>query len=264
MLCAFLVAAGGLPAARAQDVPKLESLTVAVWPEYDRPAALVSYRVQLAPETPLPARIPLPMPTSAGAPHAVAKRGPDGLLYLAQAVRDVHGEWATVTVTTDSPAVQLEYYAEISITGHMREFSFAWPGGLDIANLSYEVLEPTGASEFVVTPPPSIQGREGSGFVTHRADLGPHSPVQQAEIAIAYHKESRELSMAPSQAAPTPTRPSMPPTPPPEPAPPPESSDSNQLLILAFGVAAIVLAGLWVARRWTTPTDPEPPADERD
>src|SRR3990172_1671747 len=72
--------AGG---AAANDV-RLESMQVEIWPEYDRPAALVIMRGELAASVGLPAAVSLRIPASSGGPAAVAyataKKG--GLLNL--------------------------------------------------------------------------------------------------------------------------------------------------------------------------------------
>ena len=59
---------------RAQSIPRLDRLEVAIWPEYDQPAALIIIRGFVSADTPLPAVIPLAMPFDVPEPNAVAKR----------------------------------------------------------------------------------------------------------------------------------------------------------------------------------------------
>ncbi len=264
LLCAVLVAAGSARA-EAQPVPKVENLTVAIWPEYDRPAALITCRLQLSADTPLPTRVPVPIPSEVGEPHAVAKRGADGRLYLAPHTREVAGEWATLTVMTDSPIIQVEYYAALPLDVHMRDFTFSWPGGLEIAHFAYEVLEPTGASEFRVTPPPlAAPVRDARGFMTYRGDLGPRSSTEGVEIAISYHKKGSQLSTAPSPARAETRRPPPPARSPAAEPPPlarspaaesPPDDNSSRIVLFVFVGAAVVLAGLWLASRKTPESD---------
>ena len=83
------------PAARAQAPVTLEHLNVELWPEFDRPSAvLVLLEATLTAGTPLPATVELPMPAAAGIPHAVAKQGTDGQLYVADFTREVKGDAA--------------------------------------------------------------------------------------------------------------------------------------------------------------------------
>jgi len=253
LLCAVLVVASSVRA-EAQPVPKVESLMVAIWPEYDRPAVLVTFRLQLSADTPLPARVPVPIPSEVGEPHAVAKRGADGRLYLAPHTREVVGEWATLTVTTDSPIIQVEYYAALPLDVHTRDFTFSWPGGLEIAHFAYEVLEPSGASEFRVTPPPvAPPARDARGFMVYRGDLGPRSPIEWVEIAISYHKKDSQLSAAPSPARAEPSRP--PPSARSPAAASPTDDDSSRIVLFVFIGAAVALAGLWLTARKARESD---------
>ena len=64
--------------AQAQGGANLERLEIAIWPEYDRPSALVIYKARLDTSVDLPAVVRLPIPASVGAPHAVAAWSPDG------------------------------------------------------------------------------------------------------------------------------------------------------------------------------------------
>ena len=90
LVLALLLVAGLLPA-WGQDAPRAERLTIAFWPEYDRSAVLVTYRVELAPTVAVPALVELTIPADVGMPHAVAKRGADGGLYLTLSTREVNG-----------------------------------------------------------------------------------------------------------------------------------------------------------------------------
>ena len=110
----LLIVAGWSSAtiAEAQNSAMIEQLEVALWPEYDRRAVLVIYRVQLAADTPLPTNIRLPMPAEVGDPYAVAWLGEDGKLLVADYVSEVQGEWNVITLTSGSLVAQLEYYVD--------------------------------------------------------------------------------------------------------------------------------------------------------
>jgi hypothetical protein len=246
----------GTPVARGQAAVRADHFTVALWPEYDRPAVLVTYRLELSPEVALPAQIDLPIPADVGDPHAVAKRGTDGTLYLAPAIRIVQGEWAVIQVTTDRPQVQLEYYAPFSTSTDERSFSYRWPGGLEIAAFNYEVLPPVAASNVTVTPPPARVQMTELGVPLHLGELGPRAAAQQETIAIRYTNPGGRLSVTPAPAPPAVS-------PPPlvssrdelatqEPTTAPlerEGTTSGLAVPILLGIAAVVLVGLWFACR---------------
>jgi len=252
----FLSFAAGAPHAWGQGAAKADRFTVALWPEYDRPAVLVTYRVQLSPEVTLPARIDLPIPADVGTPHAVAKRGADGTLFLAPATREVRGEWAVMQVTTDRPQLQLEYYAPISTSDDERRFTFRWPGGLEIADLAYEVLPPVSASNVTVTPQPTGQTLTQLGVTLYTAKLGARTAGQQETISITYANPDGRLSAAP--APPTVSPPALvssmderPVTEPSREGPPDREKTSPGLVFaVVLGIGSLALIGFWIARRF--------------
>ena len=78
VLPAFALAqTGGAP----KGNPRLASLNIEIWPEYDRPAALVILRGALAESVKLPAAVTLRLPAASGGPGAVAySKAADGNL----------------------------------------------------------------------------------------------------------------------------------------------------------------------------------------
>ncbi len=251
-LLTFLLTAGASPAS-SQEVQRVEKLTIALWPEYDRPAVLVTYRVQLAPDVAFPAQIALPVPTHVGVPHAIAKLDADGKLYVVASTREIEGDWATVTVTTDSPDIHLEYYAPILASGHARNFIFRWPGGLEIAHLHYEVLEPKHSTNLAVMPSPTDENMTDFGVMIQHAELGTLSATQDATIALTYDNPSAQLSIPPAAVPNVPAAlPAQPPSAAARPTPPatePSSGTSSiQITLIVVGVAVAFIGGLWLGR----------------
>ena len=176
-----------------------ERLEVAIWPEYDRPAVLVIVSVTLAAETTLPTIVPLPMPASAGVPHAVAMRGEDGGLLVAQHTVETTGEWSTVYLLADRPTVRLEYYLPLTEKDDQRLTRFFWPEGFRIDQIVYEVLHPVGASNMSLTPP-ADSAVEADGLTFYRAELGGRSASESFSIGLAYTKSTPALSSPQAQA----------------------------------------------------------------
>jgi hypothetical protein len=251
VLPALLLATAALPA-WSQDAVKADRLTVALWPEYDRPAVLVTYRVELSPEVALPAQVDLPIPADVGVPHAVAKLGSDGNLYLAPATREVDGEWAVMRVTTDRPRIHLEYYAPLSVSDDVRSFTYRWRGGMEINYFDYEVLAPPSAVDLVVTPPPSREAISDLGAPLQFGALGTHTAAQQVTVAITYRNPGGRLGVTPAPSSPAVVTPPLLSSSDGLPAPTTPTAPKNntmRFLLITLGIGAVVLVGLWLARR---------------
>ncbi len=250
LLLSTLLIAGTSPA-WSEETQRIENLTIALWPEYDRPAVLVTYRVKLPAEVTLPTQISLPVPTHVGPPTAIAKRGPDGNLYTAASTRNVDGDWATVTVETDSLAVQLEYYAPILSAGEVRNFIFRWPGGLEVGQLNYEVLQPKYATNLAIMPSPTSEEITSFGVMVQRAELGSLSATKEATIALTYSNPGARLTVTPAPV-PEVTSALVRPSPPDRPTPPTTDSayeiSATQITLIVLGVAAAFIVGLWMGR----------------
>lgn len=180
--------------AQAQTPATIERLQIDLWPDYDRQAVLVIYWIQLPETTPLPATVAVPIPAEVGNPFAVGMGGAQGQPMQASYERLVDGEWATIWVTTNSLDAQVEYYADLAVSGDRRSFAFTWPGGFSLGNLSYEVQQPFGASDMQITPPGSPQTRE-DGLVYYSLDLGPQAAEATVTIEVEYRKVTPGLSI---------------------------------------------------------------------
>jgi len=190
----------------AQDAPgpatpHLERLEISIWPEYDQPSVLVMLRGFLSPDTPLPTSVPLPIPTAAGSPSAVAKRFPDGGLLVAQSMLEPGEEMSTVYLSTDAPEIRLEYYVPLDLSTEKRHYHFEWPGGLDIDRVVFEVLQPIGATGFVVQPARAAPALANDGLIYQREDLGPAAAERSFTIEVDYNKSSAILSASASQTS---------------------------------------------------------------
>jgi len=196
VLGVWAAAASAQPGAPAQPTrASIDTLEVAIWPEYDRPEALVMYRATLKADAALPAEVALRVPAAVDKPHAVAKRGVDGKLYTVDHAYAVDGDWATVVMTTDSLHVQLEYYAPIQIEGGTRQFKFEWPGGPDVEQLTYELQEPFGASDFQVVPAATQRGQRGDGLSYNNGAVRGRKSGDAATFELSYNKADSRLTV---------------------------------------------------------------------
>jgi hypothetical protein len=180
---------------KAQTDPDIAQLEIAFWPDYDRHAILVIYRVHLAADTFLPAQIHLPIPLEIGEPFAVAWQDENGQLLVADYVSETQGDWQIITLTSGGLAAQLEYYMDYEVSETARSFTFSWPDGFAVEDLSYEVQEPTGAEDLVISPPPDRSVTGSEGLVYHLADLGPVSIDASINIEFRYLNPTEQLSI---------------------------------------------------------------------
>jgi len=195
MLPVVLLARFSLQPAGAQQQPAIERLGVALWPEYDQPSMLVILRVQLAEGTELPAEITLPIPASVGEPLAVAYSTPEGGLLNAPYTRQEQGDWALITLTSETPSAQVEYYQPLATSETQRSFTYEWPGGQDLANLTYEVQHPVGAQGMRIDPPPESTVPRPDGLLYSFADLGQVPGTETRQIQLTYLRETSALSI---------------------------------------------------------------------
>ena len=183
----------------AQSAARLESLKVSLWPEYDRPGVLVLYEARLSPESAMPAVIRLPLPDMVNAPHAVAAWYPDGRLddnVEWQVVQE--GAQAFLDIETPTTGVWVEFYSTLDVQEANRSFDFLMPGGVEIADLTVEVMHPVGASDVQVMPEGKVE-EANNGLTFTYIDLGARSASDEQEITLSYLKPSSTLHSEPLQ-----------------------------------------------------------------
>ena len=179
--------------AQATTAP-IEHLEVALWPEFDQPAMLVIYRFEIAADSPLPARVSLPVPAASGQPHAVAWQGADGALFDAAFTSETADNWQIIQVELpESRSGQLEYYSDMDFAGTTRSFLFDWPSEYELGGLSYQVQEPISATDLVVSPAPDGQGRGDYGLNYFTAEMGAQSVDSAPAISVTYQKANPAL-----------------------------------------------------------------------
>lgn len=181
--------------ASAQAEITLENVRVDIWPEYDRPSALVIYNISISPSVSLPADVTLRIPTAAGQPHAVAWQAPDQGLYELMYEKTISGDWTEITFNTPAPDLRLEYYDPgIQKTENQRTFAFNWPGDYAVQNLSIMVQQPVNATNMKLVPDAG-GGRPGSdGLTYHTLVVGQVNAGTTFELDISYEKADDTLT----------------------------------------------------------------------
>ena len=240
----------------AQTATRLERLQIAIWPEYDQPAMLVMYRGWIPIDEPLPSTVTFPIPAAVEVPNAVAKRGPGTDLLVAPYTVETAGDWNRLHLQTDLPEIRLEFYLDLDTTQEQRSFTLHWPGGPAIADLSYEVMQPTGARDFSVTPGSgtSAVGPDGLNYFVEQ--LGSVPAGGEFFIEISYTKTDPALTISAMQPVSPQPQQALPLNPPPAQSrtsqPEPETAGAEsiwQVVIPVLILAAIGTAWILISTR---------------
>jgi hypothetical protein len=249
-LASVLILGIGVGRVHAQAVPALESLEIALWPEFDKPSMLVIYRANLPASTILPANVSLPIPDGVE-PNAVAQQEADGRLVDVNYSLNQENGYATVNVLTASQQIQVEYYADLSIDGTARSFTLLWPGGVSIGSMNLEVQDPPAISNLTISPASTDEIVGEYGLTYKRANLGAVGPTDRPLLQVNYTKVGEGLTVDTLQATP----PSQT-----EPAVGAAPEPTKVVIWVAAAVVAIlvVVSGILYFRVWRTPVREKP------
>jgi hypothetical protein len=256
--------------AAATANPRLASLGIEIWPEYDRPAALVILRGTLAEDAKLPAAVTLRLPGTSGGAAAVAySTTADGSLLNMKHERATTGEFVTVKFETPTRFFHVEFYEPIPTTSAARSYRYVWQGDLAAARIMLVVQEPATATDMAVEPnlDRTQTGQEGLRYRT--GELPAQEPGKPLAIAVRYTKtdarptaEILKPTTSASAAAAAPANPAASASPAAAPAALP-GADRGGWPVWAAPLAAFVLLGLlgaaFVLWRWSRESRGEPP-----
>ena len=236
----------------AQESPRLASLEIDIWPEFDRPAALVILRAEIAADVTLPAAVSLRIPSSSGGPAALAyATSADGeLLNLAYERSDAQ-DFITLTFSAPERFFQLEFYDPVPTGAADRSYTYVWPGDLPVDQLSVELQQPAEATDLSVQPDLSAGVVRPDGLTYRQADLGAFDAGQTLDIDVSYRKTDPRTS---AEILGIETR------------PPPSAAGTGSdegmpswllvLPVLAVLVISVLGVILWRRRGWPSATSP--------
>ena len=234
--------------------PRLASLGIEIWPEYDRPAALVILRGAIADDVKLPASVTLRIPAASGGPAAVAySTTADGNLLNLKHERVVAGDHVTLKFETPQRFFHVEFYEPIAVGAHARSFRYLWQGDLAVERATVVVQEPVSASDVVVEP--NLEGvSTGQDGLRYRVgELGALAAGMPLPVAVRYTKADARPSteiLKPNAAAPEP----LSTMPLPAASAPPTAvarrGIPNWLLPIAGLLLLSLLGGAFIAWRW--------------
>jgi len=205
LILALLLVPGPAPAADSgalKTAPRLESLQIEIWPEYDRPSALVILKGELAGDIALPAALALRIPASSGGPAAVAyaaaKTGP--LLNLPYD-RSAAAGFILLRFAVPGRFFHVEFYDPLATALPERIYKYLWPGDLPVGALQVVLQEPAAASGISVQPDLADASIGTDGLRYRAARLGPAPQGKALPIEIRYAKSDPRTSVEILKAA---------------------------------------------------------------
>ena len=175
--------------------PHLESMQIEVWPEFDRPAALVILRGALAADAKLPADVTLRIAASSGGPSALAYSATAGgnLLNL-EHEQNVANDFITLRFKVPERFFHVEFYDPLATGTPERSYTYVWPGDMAVNQLRVVVQEPAAASNFSVQPNLDATASGQDGLRYRSAELGAHEAGKQLPIKLRYTKTDARTS----------------------------------------------------------------------
>ena len=189
----LLLLFAALPVAAQTEVTQLDTLTVELWPDYDRPAMLVILTGTLPESATLPATLTIPLPAGAEI-NAVARFNEVDVL-----VTDV--EWTEadggITLTTPGDSFHVEYYSPYVAADNEVTYGFNWTADLEIAAAAAVVQQPVAATDITIVPAPSGSVTRADGLLYHQIDARPIAAGEPFTVDVTYTVDVPVLS-APS------------------------------------------------------------------
>ncbi len=230
------------PPQAAQTPIHLTSVTVQIWPEFDRSSALVIVDMTLAPDVKLPAALTVRIPAAAGEPHAVAYTDASSLITVPYQAT-TGSQWNQLTFTTPMPEARVEYYdPSLKITAQQRDFTFQWLGDYATDSLLFQVQQPIHATEMSFTPSMG-SGQPGLYGLTYFSLVNSNQPAGMSfDLQIRYNKPDATLSDTVISQSVQPTEPIT------QQTPGRATMDVVPWIVGGLGIALILGGGLWYWR----------------
>lgn len=194
-----------LPAVRAADPvatatagtnPRLASIEVDIWPEYDRAAAaLIIVKGEIANDVRLPAAVSMRIAASSKGPSAVAYLdAASGSLANLNYERKDAGDVITLKFQAPTRVFHIEYYEPLVTGTPERSFTYGWNGDFPTNRLRVVLQEPATSSKLSVQPPLDTTSTGQDGLRYRAADLGPYEAGKRQEVRVRYTKSDSRTS----------------------------------------------------------------------
>ena len=169
----------------------IDSLTIELWPDYDRASVLVLLTGALPADTTLPATVTLPIPETAHL-NAVARiDSSDGKMKDDLSSSPVPNG---ISFITPDLRFRLEYYLPYAVNNNQRTFSFSWLASISVNKFKLKIQRPLFASQFT-TEPASINVYSGEDGLTYYTFPEKAIPAGQSfSVRVGYAMSADQLS----------------------------------------------------------------------
>jgi hypothetical protein len=175
----------------AQTNTHFSTVTVEIMPDYDQATVLVMYNFTLAEDVALPASLELRIPAQASV-FAIAVLDSSGALINATYESKLSGDWAILTLESDSRTIRVEYYEPY--IKNTRSYEFVWPGDYAVDSLSISFQKPFDATNLKLTPDMGVGVAAQDGLTYYNADIGAFKLGQEFSLKFEYQKTTDTLS----------------------------------------------------------------------
>jgi hypothetical protein len=192
LLLAILLGGALLPStAAAQEAITLDSVEIRIWPEFDRPAALVIYSGAVAGTVEAPLDLQITLPPNVTLNAAAYLDSATGQLLNAEGALD--GQ--TLTLTTPNGSFHVEFYdPALQIDGRNRAYSLSWQSPYPVNALSWQIQQPAGASDLSLIPAADEEGTDQFGLPTYFVEQTGLEAGRAATVVLEYTKPTDTLT----------------------------------------------------------------------
>jgi len=182
----------------AQGQIAIESVTVSLLPEYDRPDMLVINYIMLSEGNEFPVQLDIRIPANADL-HTVAVGASSetvtdqGIQFTTK--KDV--DWLVVSITVTGPAIQLEYYDPgLKKDGSQRSYLYRWLSDYDVANFVVSFQQPFDAEGFKSSLSLEDDGIHADNMQYYFSGVGSIPAGESLTFDLSYQKPTEDLSVS--------------------------------------------------------------------
>jgi hypothetical protein len=175
-------------------VPAIDSLSIEIWPDYDRASVLVLLTGTLPADTHFPASVTLPLPEGAQL-NAVARidRNDGTMKDDIFSVPDPDGK---MTFITPDPSFRVEYYLPYTVNNNQRSFDYTWLAATPVNNFQVRVQRPLSAGTLSTEPAAANVESSRDGFEYHNFPARAVPAGQPFSLQVDYNMTGDQLSVA--------------------------------------------------------------------
>ena len=188
LLGPFALAGRGTVQAQGQGAA-IERLAIDIWPDFDRPSALVLLTGSLPADTLFPATVLLPWPDGAEL-NAVAVMTNEGFFNFTNYVI----EEETLNLTLQDPEFRVEYYQPYEQDGEQHRFHFEWMAQSTVNGLAVRVQRPGAATSIELSQPEVSVTQETYGLDYYNLEATTLTPGEVYSLTIEYTLPDGQLT----------------------------------------------------------------------